>query len=608
MSFILSVALYSSQTVFLKSSLIILYMILAALALSCLVFTFITIRSQLGGIIPKVLLVLLYLVTFFVLISAILCTGKYKKLQATNDTQSIPQATVKPFVENTDTSPTAATTGTSRFSASHVTDTNPANWNIKWHVMRNSTVLDSYTHLEEIKFDDDAAYTALEGIITFRGNNYRDSASYGTADIVTQTITEKWRSEVGSFNSLSGCGWTGQPIIVRWDNKTKTIMNLYAEKKAKTDLAEVIYPTLDGHIYFYDLDDGSYTRDPINVEMNLKGSGSLDPRGYPLLYVSSGDSTTQTPRIFIISLIEGKIIYEQSGSDIDAYRHTFTFNSSPLVDAETDTLIWPAESGILYFIKLNTEYSNETGTLAVNPENQIKLRYKTDPAKTVGTDASTIIVENNLYYTDNSGMFLCVDMRTMELAWAQDTNNDIDATPVFQWGENGEGYIYTGTSAGYTNRTASIQKLNALTGEILWDYSFDNIATSTNVSGGIHSSPVLGKPGTNLEGMIIYCVAGTPSSDRGLLVALDTQTGQLIWEQELDHYTWSSPVAVYTDDGIGYFVLCDSNGTIALRDGTTGNLLNSIEVGSTIEASPAVFENTVVVGSLGEHIFSFSLE
>ena len=608
MSFILSVALYSSQTVFLKSSLIILYMILAALALSCLVFTFITIRSQLGGIIPKVLLVLLYLVTFFVLISAILCTGKYKKLQATNDTQSIPQATVKPFVENTDTSPTAATTGTSRFSASHVTDTNPANWNIKWHVMRNSTVLDSYTHLEEIKFDDDAAYTALEGIITFRGNNYRDSASYGTADIVTQTITEKWRSEVGSFNSLSGCGWTGQPIIVRWDNKTKTIMNLYAEKKAKTDLVEVIYPTLDGHIYFYDLDDGSYTRDPINVEMNLKGSGSLDPRGYPLLYVSSGDSTTQTPRIFIISLIEGKIIYEQSGSDIDAYRHTFTFNSSPLVDAETDTLIWPAESGILYFIKLNTEYSNETGTLAVNPENQIKLRYKTDPAKTVGTDASTIIVENNLYYTDNSGMFLCVDMRTMELAWAQDTNNDIDATPVFQWGENGEGYIYTGTSAGYTNRTASIQKLNALTGEILWDYSFDNIATSTNVSGGIHSSPILGKPGTNLEGMIIYCVAGTPSSDRGLLVALDTQTGQLIWEQELDHYTWSSPVAVYTDDGIGYFVLCDSNGTIALRDGTTGNLLNSIEVGSTIEASPAVFENTVVVGSLGEHIFSFSLE
>ena len=68
MNMFLTATLLDSQTVFLKSSLIILYLILAALALSCLVFTFIMFRSQLEGTASKVLLVALYLVTCFVLV------------------------------------------------------------------------------------------------------------------------------------------------------------------------------------------------------------------------------------------------------------------------------------------------------------------------------------------------------------------------------------------------------------------------------------------------------------------------------------------------------------------------------------------------------------
>ena len=64
-----------------------------------------------------------------------------------------------------------------------------------------------------------------------------------------------------------GSGWTGQPLIVKWDDATKAIMNLYADKKTKADLVEVIYATLDGHIYFLDLEDGSRTRDPIKMGM-----------------------------------------------------------------------------------------------------------------------------------------------------------------------------------------------------------------------------------------------------------------------------------------------------------------------------------------------------
>lgn len=53
------------------------------------------------------------------------------------------------------------------------------------------------------------------------------------------------------------------------------------------DLVEVIYAALDGYIYFLDLDTGEPTRDALWLGYTFKGSGSLDPRGYPILYVGS---------------------------------------------------------------------------------------------------------------------------------------------------------------------------------------------------------------------------------------------------------------------------------------------------------------------------------
>ena len=74
----------------------------------------------------------------------------------------------------------------------------------------------------------------------------------------------------------------------------------------------------------------------------------------------------------------------------------------------------------------------------------------------------------------------------------------------------------------------------------------------------------------------------------------------------MDCYTWSSPVGVYTEDGKGYIVLCDSGATredasgyVMLLDGLTGEVLDSVSMGSNVEASPVVFENTIVVGTRG---------
>lgn len=64
-------------------------------------------------------------------------------------------------------------------------------------------------------------------------------------------------------------------------------MNIKPEYK-NTDLVEVIYPTLDGNIYFLNLENGQPTRDPIYIGFSTKGTGMIDPRGYPILYTGQG--------------------------------------------------------------------------------------------------------------------------------------------------------------------------------------------------------------------------------------------------------------------------------------------------------------------------------
>lgn len=523
--------------------------------------------------------------------------------------------------ENTEPTVPPTTTPTeptnSLQNVGHTTNSNPENWNVNWDIIQNQQIIGSYNRPDSIFFGDPNKdrYFALPGIGTFRGDNYRTGAAYGTANIVNETLTDVWNREISalkkgsSSGTWTGCGWTGQPLMVQWDEHTKQNMNLYPEKKFKEGLVEVIYATLDGHIYFYDLDDGTYTRDPMNVGMAFKGAGSLDPRGYPIMYVGAGDLTAagKTPRMFIINLLDCSIMYEYGHNEDMRHRNWVAFDSAPLVDKESDTLIWPGESGVLYTMKLNTNYDATNATLSVSPTGIVKNRYTTSGSRTLGFEASAIIVENYIYISDNGGMLFCVDLNTMSLVWAQDTKDDNNATPVFEWGDDGNGYLYCATSMEYCDGRVYMYKINAANGEIVWETEFDNVYFNYSVSGGILSSPVLGKKGTDLEGMIIYSIARTPNSGSGLLVALDTDTGEIIWQQSLTYYCWSSPVAVYSESGKVYLVLCDSVGYVMLIDALTGTTITSIGIGANVEASPAVFNDMLVVGTRGMQVHGIRL-
>ena len=501
--------------------------------------------------------------------------------------------------------------------------TNPANWGITWEIFQGGQAVGSYDRNDPIFFGDPKDYFSLPGVSTFRGNNYRDSATYGTANIQDKTLSIAWDVDTGRLpgTTWSGSGWTGQPLIVQWDDQTRNMMNLYPEKKAKADLVEVIYATLEGKIYFLDLSDGSYTRDPLNMGFCFKGAGTLDPRGYPLLYVGAGDVGTggKRPRMFIISLIDGSVLFEYGDADPLSLRQDndnwCAFDSAPLVDRDTDTLIWPGENGILYTFRLNTRFDTAAGTISVKPGEPLTTRYNTARSGQdkywYGYEASVSIAENYLYVSENGGMFYCIDLNTMELIWAQDTKDDSNSSPVFERLSEEQGYIYTAPSLHWTKDSnnqgsISIYKLDALTGETLWEKPYP-VYTQDGVSGGVQSTPLLGKPGTSLEGLIIYSISRTPNLGTGIVVALDTETGAELWRTTMDFYAWSSPVAVYDDAGTGYVILGDSGGKLHFLDGSTGAELHTLKLNGNVEASPAVFNDTLVLGTRQEKIYGIKI-
>lgn len=480
---------------------------------------------------------------------------------------------------------------------------------------------------EPISFYGDLITGTVDGLFTFRGNYHRTGASYGYAAVSGERFAkEYWTFHTGRLlksngtSYWSGNGWTGQPLVIRWPERTKQIMNLYPEKKAKENFVEVIYSGMDGYVHFLDLEDGSVSRDPIHIGMVFKGTASLYPSGIPLLVLGSGDAQTGlygenvSPRAYIYSLIDGTKLYEFGANDVLAPRTFHAYDSSPVIDAATDTLIYPGENGVLYTMKLNTEYDEEAGTLSIAPSVPVDFTYSTaratESAFTWGMENSASVYDHYLYVGDNGGVFYCLDLNTMSMVWAQDVYGDVNSSPIFSEEEEGN-FLYVATTLTeavleeHSMGKVAIYKLNAATGSIVWKKTFE-CHNVDGVEGGILATGVLGRGA--IEGQIIYSVSRTPKLSSGYLVSVDIKNGDTVWMQELTNYAWSSTATVYAESGAVYLVQCCSDGMVLLLNAANGYLLDSIELNTTLEATPAVFENTVVIGTRDERIIGLTIE
>ena len=519
-----------------------------------------------------------------------------------------------------------------------VAEYSPSSRGASQDVYKGDNKITSYQRESEIHMGDPLFYQNIQGILTFRGNNFRNCGSWGTVDIDPTKAEDQhfklawefkemqWKSTpLSSSWSWVGAGWTGQPLAVRWDYEIQQLMNMVPEKRTKQNLTEVILASQDGHVYFLDLDDGQKTREPINVGATIKGTPAVDPRGYPMLYVGQGDDNgSERGKIGyrIYNLLNGEEMLYQPGLDPRAHRTTWgACDSSPIIDAESDTLIYPSENGMIYTVKLNTQFNPRSGVLTISPET-IAYRYIFDgvSGKQLGIESSMAIYDHYGWCTDNAGNLICLDLNTLQLVWSKRLDDDSDVTPVLEE-ENGHIYLYTGTEVDWQRQSegaldyqgaAFTYKFDAMTGEIVWQtsqscYTHNGASSSDDINGGMLGTPISGKKSISNLVIFSYCMTKNVSYGNAL-VAYDKTTGTEVWRYDWNTYTWSSPVDIYDKDGNAYIVVFDSQGQGHLVDGQTGKRIGLIQglrqdqLGN-FEASPIVVDDMIVIAQRSPAIY-----
>ncbi|MCR5324611.1 MAG: PQQ-binding-like beta-propeller repeat protein [Lachnospiraceae bacterium] len=492
----------------------------------------------------------------------------------------------------------------------------------------NPKIVTSYERADKISFSKEFVTGDLQknGILTFRGNYARTKTSVGRSQITEAKLEKSWDYSTGKIlksngvDYWSGNGWTGQPILMKWDKDVKQTMNMYDSAKNKDDLVEVIYPGMDGSIRFLDLETGEETRPVIYVGMTFKGTASLHPEGIPMLICGSGDAQTGmfgenvSQRFYIYSLIDGSLLY-QGGYDSEiAPRIWHAYDSSPIIDPATDTLIQPGENGVIYTMKLGTQYDRASGKLSINPSDfaeysfSIEGKYK-EGGYLWGSECSAAVYQGYLFIGDNAGTFYCLDLNKMQMVWVQELNEDINSSPILDLDGDSK-YVYVATTLKYnydkhSMGDACIYKLNAMNGEIVWKKPY-NVHTVKGYAGGVLSTGALGQG--RISDHIIYSVSKTPGLEEGYLVALNRKDGKEAWRIGLDMYSWSSTVITYADDQSPYIIQGCQNGDLLLIDATSGIIKSRLNYGSAIEATPVVYENNIVLATRSEKIFGVKIK
>ncbi len=529
-----------------------------------------------------------------------------------------------PVVKNAD-----ATRDADKTKAFCTENTDPKAHKVTEKVQKNGSLVSGYNRTDPIDFSKEfiTELAGLRGLLTFRGNYARNMTAVGTSSLEKEKFTAGgWTYSTGKVlksngvDYWSGNGWTGQPVIIRWDDDVKRKMNLYDTAKNKSGLIEVIYPGMDGCIHFLDMETGEETRPTIYVGMTFKGTASLYPDGTPLLFCGSGDAQTGQfgenvcQRFYIYSLMDGSLLYEGGYNDDLAPRTWHAYDSSPIIDPVTDTLIQPGENGVIYTMKLNTRYDKAAGTVSVSPSEFVNYTFTIEDKYSQtgylwGSECSGAVYGGYLYIGDNAGTFYCLDLNTMSMVWVQELNEDINSSPVFEIdGENKFVYVATTLKYNYNSHSmgeASIYKLNAMNGEIIWKKPYE-VHTVKGYAGGVLSTGVLGSG--IVADYIFYSVSKLPDIEGGMLVALDKRTGEEAWTLDLDMYSWSSTVLTFSQTGRAYLLQGCQNGDLLLINAANGKVLDKRNFGSAIEATPVIYGNRIVLATRSEKILGVAIE
>ncbi len=480
------------------------------------------------------------------------------------------------------------------------------------------------------------------GVLTFRSSSFRQNAASGNIGSGELTgVKQIWQAQAGSAKGSGktvyyGIGKGSQPAIVLWAWDVRAMTNIDGEKRDKTGLKEVIVAGDDGRIYFLDLDDGVQTRSPINLGVPMRGTPTVHSYGQPYMTVGQY-ARKMANRTYKIGLRTFNLLTQKEMSLIDGLDSDFkrtnrtiaknnaivgSFNTSALIDTNSDTLIAAGSNGLLYVTKLNASTDMNAKKLILNPSTVVFASQAAgEKAANVAVESSLAGYQNYVFYADKAGWLRCVDVNSMTVGWAVNTGDTVEAAVALDLDSEEHLWLYTANSLQLRSKgDVQIRRYDAETGKEVWSLSVPVVKPKKDAYiAGVIASPVIGTQG--LDEYVYFTVSGLNAAGGDLLlgkneavpaalVCIEKATGRVRWAYALDSYSYSSPVAVYNDEGRGWIIQAESDGTMHIIDGISGAMVQSVTLEGAINGSPAVYRRILVIGTQGKnksYIYGFEI-
>ena len=428
----------------------------------------------------------------------------------------------------------------------------------------------------------------VEGLITFRGNPTR--TYYGAGEVPRETPKQAWRyPEEGGLCGTSdpgggpvtwcGTGWTGQPAVFEREGKTWMIFGAY-----------------DYGVHFLDAMTGKPIIPSFKTGDIIKGSVTVDPDGYPLVYSGSRDNYL---RVLSFDGEEPEELWKLSANAVSPVMWNNDWDGSPLVI--DDYLFEGGENSQLHIVKLNRGY-NKQGKVTVDPELVFNAPgWDDELLSAFGSDAVSIensvsIYKDTLYFANSAGLVQGWDIKGLEQG--QDpkrvfrfwTGDDTDASIVI----DEQGFLYVGSEYEKGNsRSKEVGQLMKLDPSNKKDPLVWSVKDQDTLPAGIWGTPALHKD------VVIF------DTDGGEFGAVDRDSGKVLWRKQLPGPLWQSPAVV--DDVL---VLGDCSGDLHAFDvadtRNPPNELWKVSLGGCIESTPAIWDGRIYIGTRDGGIFSLA--
>ncbi|GIJ47441.1 hypothetical protein Val02_43270 [Virgisporangium aliadipatigenens] len=429
----------------------------------------------------------------------------------------------------------------------------------------------------------------VPGLLTFRGNPTR--TYYGTGPISRSAPGRKWIfpgngglcgtsiDEKGP-SEWCGSGWTGQPAVFERDGRTWVVFGAYDKK-----------------IHFLDAGTGERILPDFPTGDIIKGSVTVDPDGFPLVYSGSRDNYY---RVLAVDRDKPTELWKLSADAVSPTMWNDDWDGAGLVI--DDHLFIGGENSQFHIVKLNRGYGPD-GKVTVAPElifhapGWDEQQLRDIGHRAVSIENSVAIHKDTVYFANSGGLVQGWNIaglkqgRKPERTFRFWTGDDTDATIVV----DEAGMLYVGSEyekgSARSHEVGQIMKLDPSKPEapLVWSHP-DTGATPA----GVWGTPALYKD------LAIFDTTG------GDVLGIDRASGAVRWRFHLPGgQVWQSPVVV--DDVL---VIGDCLGVLHAFDVRDTQApptpLWDLTVGGCIESTPAVWKGSLYFGTRAGSFHAFS--